>query len=60
LLYPCIKKTVYLEGDKGRLVEKLNNNIPYNRCGKTVQSDTFLGSLLIQWTNIVQGIELKK
>jgi hypothetical protein len=47
-------------GETGGWAEKLNNNIPYNRGDRSVQFDTYLGSLLIRWTNIAQGIELKK
>jgi hypothetical protein len=41
----------------------LNNNIPCDRDDRYMQkdkNDTYLGSLQIRWTNIAQGIELKK
>jgi hypothetical protein len=48
---------------EGGCDERFNNNIPYNRVCRymqILQLYTYDDSLQIRWTNIVQGIGLKK
>jgi hypothetical protein len=55
----CLENKGRMEGE----ILRLNNNIPCNRDGRYMekkQNYTYLGSLQIRWTNIGQGIELKK